>query len=76
MNYLERITIDPSICHGKPCIRGMRWPVEVILDMLSSGMTSNEIVADHEELNAEDIVAALQYARQLASGRSLHDAAA
>jgi len=36
MNLLERITIDPLICHGKPCIRGMRWPVEVILDMLSS----------------------------------------
>ncbi len=59
MNYLERITINPEICHGKPCIRNMRWPVEVILDMLSSGMTIPEIINDHKELEKEDIVACL-----------------
>ncbi len=41
---LERITTNPEICHGKPCIRGMRWSVEVILDMLGSGMSPSEIL--------------------------------
>ena len=50
MNYLNRITIDPEICHGKPCIRGMRWPVELIIDLLGSGMTMDEIIEDHPEL--------------------------
>ncbi len=71
MNYLERITIQPEICHGKPCIRNMRWPVEVILDMLSSEMTIEEILADHKELEKEDILACLQYAKILASGADL-----
>ena len=55
MNYLERITISPELCHGKPCIRNMRWPVEVILDMLSTGMTIPEILEDHLELEKENI---------------------
>ncbi|MEM7512596.1 MAG: DUF433 domain-containing protein [Bacteroidota bacterium] len=63
MNYLERITIDPEICHGKPCIRGMRWPVEVILDLLGSEMTITEILEDHPELEKEDIIASLNYAK-------------
>jgi uncharacterized protein (DUF433 family) len=67
MNYLERITIQPEISHGKPSIRGMRWPVEVILDMLSSEMTIEQILADHTELEKEDILACLQYAKILAS---------
>ncbi len=71
MNYLERITIQPDICHGKPCIRNMRWPVEVILDLLSSEMTIEEILNDHKELEKEDILACLQYAKQLASGADL-----
>ncbi len=68
MNYLERITINPQICHGKPCIRNMRWPVEVILDMLSSGMTIPEILDDHHELEKDDIVASLNYAKLLMTG--------
>jgi uncharacterized protein (DUF433 family) len=68
MNYLSRITIDPEICHGKPCIRGMRWPVEVILDLLSSGMSAEEIVNDYQELEKEDIFAALQFAKASISG--------
>ena len=62
MKYLNRITIDPNICHGKPCIRGMRWPVVVLLDLLASGMTYEEILEDHPELEIEDIYAALNYA--------------
>jgi uncharacterized protein (DUF433 family) len=75
MLYLERITIDPSICHGKPCIRGMRWPVEVILDMLGSGMMMDEILEDHTELEKEDIIASLNYAKLLMSGQSFEVAA-
>jgi len=74
-NYLMRITIDPEICHGKPCIRGMRWPVDVILDLLSSGMSVEDILKDHTELEREDIFASLRYAKLLASGKSLTEVA-
>jgi uncharacterized protein (DUF433 family) len=74
-NYLTRITINPEICHGKPCIRGMRWPVDVILDLLSSGMSVEDILRDHSELEREDIIASLRYAKLLASGKSLSEVA-
>ncbi len=62
MTLLERITIDPSICHGKPCIRGLRYPVEMLLELMSSGMTPAEILADYPDLEADDIRASLAYA--------------
>lgn len=62
---LERITISPDICHGKPCIRGLRYPVEMILEMLSSGMSNEDILADYEDLEKEDILAALAFAARL-----------
>lgn len=65
MNLAERITIDPDICHGKPCIRGLRYPVETILELLSSGMTTEDILADYEDLVREDILAALAFATRL-----------
>ena len=65
MSLNERITIDPEICHGKPTIRGLRYTVESILELLSSGMTVDEILADYEDLKREDILAALDFARQL-----------
>ncbi len=71
MADLSRITLDPDICHGKPCVRHMRWPVEVVLDLVSSGMGLDEIVADHPELEREDILACLHYARLLVSGEPL-----
>jgi uncharacterized protein (DUF433 family) len=61
MDLTDRITIDPEICHGKPTIRGLRYPVETILELLSSGMTIEEILADYEDLEREDIIAALHY---------------
>jgi len=67
----NRIIINPEICHGKPVVRSMRWPVEVILDMLSSGMTHEEIILDHPELEFEDIQACLQYAKLSVSGKSI-----
>ena len=62
---LERITIVPDICHGKPTIRGLRYPVEMILELLSSGMSFEEILADYEDLEREDILAALAYAARV-----------
>ena len=73
MSYLGRITINPEICHGKPCIRGMRWPVVVILGLLEGGMTFEQILEDDPELEKEDIYAALQFARLSISWVSLND---
>jgi len=75
MKYNNRITINPNICHGKPCICGMRWPVEVVLDMLMSEMTIAEILEDHPQLEKEDIQASLEYAKLLVSGQSISIAA-
>ncbi len=62
---LERITHNPDICHGKPCIRRLRYPVEFILELLSSSMTSEEILEDYEDLEREDILAVLLFAADL-----------
>ena len=62
---LERITLDPAVCHGKPCIRGLRYPVETILELLSSGMAAEEILADYVDLEREDILAVLAFAARL-----------
>ena len=62
---LQRITINPNICHGKPCIRGLRYPVETILELLSAGMTIDEILADYEDLEQADILAVLAFAARL-----------
>ena len=62
---LDRITIDPEICHGKPCIRGLRYPVETILELLSSGATTEDIVRDYEDLERDDVLAALAFAARL-----------
>jgi len=65
VNLLNRITINPEICHGKPCIRNMRYPVNMILDLLSSGMSIQEILADYTSLEEEDILACLAFASKL-----------
>ncbi len=59
---LHRITIDPEICHGKPCARGLRYPVSMLLELLSSGMTVEDFLSDYEDLEREDLLAALAYA--------------
>lgn len=63
---LKRITIDPAICHGKPIIRGLRYPVENMLELLASGMTQEEILADYSDLESDDLLACLVYAMYLA----------
>ena len=72
-NLISRITINPDVCHGKPTVRNMRWPVEVILDMLGSGMETSEILDDHPELEREDILASLYYAKLSISGDILKE---
>jgi uncharacterized protein (DUF433 family) len=74
MNLSDRITIDPDICHGKPTIRGLRYPIEMILELLSSGMTLEEILADYEDLEREDILAALAFATRLSQVKRIEPA--
>lgn len=62
---IDRITIDPQICHGKPVIRGMRYPVETMLQLLSAGMTIEEILAEYEDLDRDDLLAVLAFAARL-----------
>lgn len=64
---LQRITINPNICHGKPTIRNKRYPVENILELMAAGMTSEEILADYEDLEKEDLQACLLFAAKLAN---------
>lgn len=71
MNLLNRISINPEILHGKPIIRGMRWSVEMVLDRLGSGMSIDEIIEDHPELEKEDILACLQFAKLMVSGQTI-----
>ena len=63
---LSRITIDQNVCHGKPCIRGLRYPVENLLELMSGGMSSAEILSDYEDLEEDDLLAALAYGARLA----------
>lgn len=62
---VERIVIDPAICHGKPVIRGLRYPVETILELLGGGMSDDDILADYEDLEHADIMAALNFAARV-----------
>jgi uncharacterized protein (DUF433 family) len=73
---LDRITIDPEICHGKPCIRGLRYPVEVILQLLSAGATTEDILRDYEDLERDDVLAALAFAARLAQIKRVQPPAA
>ena len=66
-NLLQRITINPKICHGKPTIRNKRYLVESILELMASGMTNEEILADYDDLEKEDLRACLLFAAKLAN---------
>ena len=67
MSLLERITSDPAVCHGQPTVRGLRYPVQTLLELLSSAMTIDEVLDDHPDLEREDLLAALEFGA-LASG--------
>ena len=70
-SWQSRITTDPQVCHGKPCIRGTRIMVSVVLDNLSDGLTASEIVEEYPALTGGDVQAALGYASELAREEEL-----
>lgn len=69
VSRLDRITVDASICHGAPAIRGMRLRVQDVLELLASGMTYDEILTDYDELERDDILAVLEFAALDSAGR-------
>ena len=69
---LKRITINPKVCFGKPTIRNMRYPVEMILDLLTAGMTTKELLEDYPDLEREDIFACLAFASKMMKVKSIH----
>lgn len=62
---LKRIVINPDVCHGKPVIRGLRYPVQNVLELLASGMSHEEILEDYEDLEKEDLMACLLFAAKI-----------
>jgi len=72
MNWRERITVDPSICHGKACIKGTRIMVSVVLDNLAAGVGTDELLKSYPTLAPDDIHAALEYAAELARERTVY----
>jgi uncharacterized protein (DUF433 family) len=71
-NLISRITINQEICHGKPTIRGLRYPVENLLELLASGMSIEELLQDYPDLEKEDFLACLEYASKLIHVKSIH----
>jgi len=69
MDWTERITVDPNICHGKACIHGTRVMVSVVLDNLAAGLTPTDIITSYPSLQPEDVAAAMSYAAELARER-------
>jgi len=66
-----RIVIDPQICHGEPCVRGLRYPLTMILELLASGMSHAEILADYADLEEEDLRACLNYSARISDVKTL-----
>lgn len=69
MSRLERITSDPALCHGQATIRGLRYTVEGLLELMSSGMSIEEVLADYPELERDDLLGALEFAALATSRR-------
>ena len=67
MSRLDRITADPAVCRGRPTVRGLRYPVDDLLELLASGMTPDEVLADYPDLERDDLLAALEYGALTAS---------
>jgi len=74
-DLINRITINPEICHGKAVIRGLRYPVDSMLELMASGMTIDELMKDYQDLEYEDFLACLLYASKLAHAKSVHQIA-
>ena len=70
MTLLDRITVNPEICRGSPTIRGLRYPVSMIMGLLASGMTTDEVLVDYADLERDDVLAALEYAAKVTQTRT------
>jgi uncharacterized protein (DUF433 family) len=71
MSRLDRITSDPAVYHGQPVVRGLRYPVETLLELLASGMSIDEIIEDHPDLERDDLLAALDFGALAAGQRRM-----
>ena len=71
-DQISRITVDPDVCHGKPCIRGLRYPVETILEYLAGGDTVDDLLAEFPDLEREDVLACWEFSRRMLAARSVH----
>lgn len=71
-DLLKRITLNPEVCFGKPTVRNMRYPVEMLLDLMSAGMTAEEILEDYDDLEKEDLHACLLFASKLVKVNSIN----
>jgi uncharacterized protein (DUF433 family) len=71
-SLISRITINQDICHGKPTIRGLRYPVENMLELLASGMSIEELLEDYPDLEKDDFLACIEYASKLVHVKSIH----
>lgn len=72
MSELHRVSIDPALCGGRPCLRGLRIRIRDVLDLLAAGASREEILGDYPMLEAEDITAALEYAARQNDHPVLH----
>jgi len=72
-DLLKRITLNPKVCFGKPTIRNKRYPVEIMLDLMSAGMTIEELLEDYPDLEREDFQACLLFASKLMKVNSIQD---
>jgi uncharacterized protein (DUF433 family) len=68
----DKITINMEVCHGKPTIRGLRYPVEFVLELLASGMSVEDIQNDYRDIEKDDILACLEYAAKLTHVKSVY----
>jgi len=71
-NLLSRITVDPGICHGKPVVRGLRYPVETILEYLAGGDSVETLLTQFPDLTREDILACLEFSRRMLAAKTAH----
>lgn len=70
-DLLKRIVVNPDICHGKPIVRGLRYPVQNILELLASGMSHQEILEDYEDLEEKDLLACLLFAARMTEVKNI-----
>lgn len=72
VSLLNRIVVDPAICHGKPVVRGLRYPVESMLEYLAAGDSIDDLLAEFPDLERDDLLACLQYAATAVKLKTLH----